>query len=54
MEKKTVFDHWMAQDRGYSNFGNFKTKLLQAYMCADCDNRNKLKSVFPEWFKELV
>jgi len=47
----SLFQKWMRQEHGYTNFGSFQTTILQAYKLADLDNRKRLRIAFPAWFE---
>jgi hypothetical protein len=46
---KTGYQMWL--DGELKNLGSFVTALFEAYLRADSNNREKLDTAFPEWFK---
>lgn len=47
---KTFYQRWIDDEAGYTNLGGFLTALMKCYYVADNDNREKLESIYPEYF----
>jgi len=48
---KCLFDQWY--DNEVTNLGSFTLLIFQAYVAASNDNREKLRTAFPEWFTNV-
>ena len=48
---KTVTNYEMWLNGELTHLGSFAQSLMETYMKADGDNRIKLETAFPEWFK---
>ena len=51
---KTYYQRWNNNEAYFNNNGSFLTKLFYCYQVADLENKQKLKTAFPEYFIKLI